>query len=135
VKCVNAERQFRGGSGGLPVRPTLRTWKRDLERAGIPYVTEYGQADRKSLRKTFCTHLKEVGVDIRDAQELMRHSDINLTANIYTDVRMANLKGAVGRLSAAPELRGGKNLGPTWGPNFSATDETSSDNLKHGKAG
>ena len=36
------------------------------------------------LRHTFCTDLQKKGVDIRTAQYLMGHSDITLTANIYT---------------------------------------------------
>lgn len=36
------------------------------------------------LRHTYCTNLCKKGVDIRTAQYLMGHSDIALTANIYT---------------------------------------------------
>lgn len=36
------------------------------------------------LRHTYCTNLAKKGVDIRTAQKLMGHSDISLTANIYT---------------------------------------------------
>ena len=39
-----------------------------------------------SLRHTFATKLAVAGVPQRLAQELMRHSDPRLTANIYTDV-------------------------------------------------
>ena len=36
------------------------------------------------LRHTFCTDLQRVGVPINVAKELMGHSDISVTANIYT---------------------------------------------------
>ena len=36
------------------------------------------------LRHTYCTNLAKKGIDIRTAQKLMGHSDISLTANIYT---------------------------------------------------
>ena len=36
------------------------------------------------LRHTYCSNLCKKGVDIRVAQYLMGHSDIRLTANIYT---------------------------------------------------
>lgn len=36
------------------------------------------------LRHTFCTQLQKKGVDIRTAQYLMGHADIQMTANIYT---------------------------------------------------
>jgi len=35
------------------------------------------------LRHTFCTDLKKKGVDLRLAKELMGHSDIRITADIY----------------------------------------------------
>lgn len=38
------------------------------------------------LRHTYCTNLQKRGVDIRTAQKLMGHSDIRMTANIYTHV-------------------------------------------------
>jgi len=52
---------------------------------------------------TFCTWLKEVGVDLRDAQTLMRHHSPELTANTYTDVRMMNLRAAADRLPGRPD--------------------------------
>ena len=42
-------------------------------------------ANLRSLHKIFCTHLARRGVDVRTAQKLMSHTDVNLTANIYTD--------------------------------------------------
>ena len=37
-----------------------------------------------NLRHTYCTDLQKAGVDIRTAQKLMGHADIQTTANIYT---------------------------------------------------
>ncbi|MBQ7901176.1 MAG: tyrosine-type recombinase/integrase, partial [Clostridia bacterium] len=39
------------------------------------------------LRHAYATMLFEAGVDVKDAQELMGHSDINLTRQIYTHIR------------------------------------------------
>ena len=36
------------------------------------------------LRHTYCTDLQKAGVDLRAAQKLMGHSDIHMTADIYT---------------------------------------------------
>ena len=53
------------------------------------------------LRHTYCTNLQKKGIDIRVAQKLMGHSDITLTANIYTHidtseiVKVAHLMDAV----------------------------------------
>ena len=81
--------------------PRLRTWKDDLARAEIAYVDGSGRvADRTCLRKTFGTWLKDAGVDLREAQRLMRHQDSKLTSMIYTDLRMSVPQDAVDRLSA-----------------------------------
>lgn len=80
--------------------PQLRTFQRDLQRAGIEYDGARGQADRKSLRKTFCTHLAMSGTDLRTTQRLMRHSDIRLTAEVYTEVSHSEMREAVSRVSA-----------------------------------
>ena len=80
--------------------PRLRTWNRDLERAGIARTDDRGRsADRKCLRMSYCTWLKDAGVDLRDAQRLMRHSSPALTANTYTDPRFVNLATAQGKLA------------------------------------
>lgn len=47
-----------------------------------------------SLRHTYCTNLAKRGIDIRIAQKLMGHSDIRLTANIYTHIDMSDLEKA-----------------------------------------
>ena len=52
------------------------------------------------LRHEYCTDLARKGIDIRHAQKLMGHSDISLTANIYTNlahndmVEIARIMGA-----------------------------------------
>lgn len=43
------------------------------------------------LRHTYCTDLATKGVDIRTAQKLMGHSDIKMTANIYTHVQTEHI--------------------------------------------
>jgi integrase len=78
--------------------PSRITFGKDLKRAGISKHDERGhQADRKALRKTFGTHLAMAGVDIRQAQQLMRHTDVNLTLKLYTDPKLLDLKAAMER--------------------------------------
>ena len=46
------------------------------------------------FRHTYCTDLQKAGIDIRVAQKLMGHADIQTTANIYTHVDMDSITAA-----------------------------------------
>ena len=50
------------------------------------------------LRHTFCTDLQAAGVPINVAKELMGHSDIEITANIYTHRDAATLHSGIALL-------------------------------------
>ena len=64
-----------------------RRIRRHLKAAGIEQIDAAGRKlDFHSLRYTFATKLARKGISQRLAQELMRHSDPRLTANLYTDV-------------------------------------------------
>jgi len=59
--------------------------KSDLEAAGIAYRDDSGRyADFHSLRHTTGTLLAAAGIYPKVVQDIMRHSDIGLTMNIYT---------------------------------------------------
>lgn len=70
----------------------------DLKAAGVPYEVNGRFADFHALRKTFVTNLARSGVMPKVAQALARHSDINLTLGVYTDLEMDDLHEAIGRL-------------------------------------
>lgn len=57
------------------------------------------------LRHTFCTDLQDAGVSINVAKELMGHSDISLTARIYTHYTETSLNNAANLLQ---QYRNGK---------------------------
>jgi integrase/recombinase XerC len=87
------ERVFRSGI------PDMDTFRRDLERAGIPYRDEQGRyADFHSLRTTFSTLLAVFGIAERIRMELNRHSDPKLTAKTYTDASVLPVSEAIGLL-------------------------------------
>jgi integrase len=46
------------------------------------------------LRHTYCTNLAKAGVDIRVAKKLMGHSNISITADIYTHVDTKDITSA-----------------------------------------
>ncbi len=70
-------------------------------------------ADFHALRKTFITNLSKFGVSPKMAQSLARHSDINLTMNVYIDVVLEDQAFAVELLPELPTLV----LSPTEGEN------------------
>jgi len=87
--------------------PGIDTFKRDLQRADIPFIDDAGRrVDLHALRHSYCSHLAAAGVNPREAMGLMRHTDMRLTAQVYTDDRLLPLRSAVERLPAfrgAPE--------------------------------
>lgn len=93
--AVASELVFRGK---VPSPDKLRE---DLIAAGIPAVDERGRrVDVHALRKTFCVLMRVAGVPIDHAKELMRHSDIRLTLDVYGDVAQLPLAGDVAKLPA-----------------------------------
>lgn len=62
------------------------------------------------LRHTFCTDLQNAGVPLNVAKELMGHSDIQTTANIYTHRDTATLHGSMAMLDGSGTT-GGKSGG------------------------
>lgn len=67
---------------GKPLDPAnfFRRYKRILKRAGLPAVSFH------TLRHTFATLLLEAGEEMKTVQELLRHTVIDVTADIYTQV-------------------------------------------------
>lgn len=69
----------------------------------LPYEDGAGRKfDFHALRGQFGSMLARAGVHPRKAQELLGHSDINLTMKFYTRLEMADLHAAVGTLPAPP---------------------------------
>jgi integrase len=96
-----------GRDSGEPIWPGS-WWRRsaemlrvDLADAGIESVSEDGLVvDFHGQRTTFITGLARAGVSPATAQELARHSDINLTLGTYTRLTADELKVAVEKLPA-----------------------------------
>ncbi len=82
-----------------PEVPVVRVFDRDIKMAGIAKKDESKRTvDLHSLRHTFGTLLARSGVAPRTAMELMRHSDIRLTTNIYQHLELVDTAGAVNQL-------------------------------------
>ena len=83
----------------------IRRFHADCRRAGIARRDGRGrQIDLHALRTTFGTMLARSGVSMRTVQQLMRHSDIRLTANVYVDPALLDLQGAVESLPSVPSV-------------------------------
>lgn len=70
-----------------------------------------GRADFHSLRHTLATNLVRRNVAPRGAMEILRHSEIRLTTNHYTDASLLPLVDAIGKV-------------PAFGPADSCCDNT-----------
>ncbi len=80
----------------------VRMLKADLQDAGIPYRDDSGRVlDFHAFRHTFITNLARGGVHPKQAQDLARHSDINLTMSRYSHTVIADRAAA---LKALPDL-------------------------------
>jgi integrase len=76
--------------------PSVRTFKRDLEAAGIAFLDGAGRrVDIHALRKTFITWGWGAGVGAAAMKALARHSDLRLTAGPYMDNSQLPLAAAV----------------------------------------
>lgn len=104
--------------------PNMRTFKRDLKHAGIPYEDEEGRVVdfHAATRTTLATHLaQDARVHPRTAQKIMRHSSIELTMQTYTDPRLIDTKSAVegvrerrrlGGIPGGPSVTKGQKCAP-----------------------
>jgi len=79
----------------FPAVPRMKTFRADLDAAGIEYETSEGFADFHALRVTFGTSLARAGVPLATAQRLLRHSTPTLTANVYTRLELVDTAAAV----------------------------------------
>jgi integrase len=85
----------------------VKILKRDLALAGIPYRDDQGRTvDVHSLRYTTATLLSRAKVPPRVVQKIMRHSDVKLTMQVYTDANSLDEAEAVAALPKPP-LEGG----------------------------
>ena len=88
-----------------PQATDIRVFDANLQAAGIAKTDQRGRVvDIHALRHTFGTHLSAAGVHPRTAMAAMRHSQIELTMNLYTDPVLLDVAGAV---EALPSLLGG----------------------------
>jgi integrase len=83
--------------------PTMWKFKQLLQRAEVPYKDDQGrQADFHALRKSLNTQLAKADVDPQTRKEVMRHSELRLTLDVYTDKGMLPIAAAIEKLPIFP---------------------------------
>ena len=81
----------------------MKTFKRDLGRARIPFEDDSGRTvDRHAMRTTFVSWLGLYGVDPRAQIILARHSPTGVTLRSYQDFSLFDLWGEISKL---PSIR------------------------------
>lgn len=76
----------------------------DMRVAGLPHTKGIVVVDFHSLRQTFTTGLARAGVAPKVAQQLARHSDVNLTMKLYTKMNSDDERAAVESLPVPSAL-------------------------------
>ena len=116
----------------MPVRDRIaKMLKKDLKAAGIPYVDAAGLfADFQAMRHTYITNLAKGGATPKEAMDLARHSDINLTMGRYSHTLVTDRAEA---LKALPTLTG--DPGELDQQKATGTDDASVRNITSNKAG
>jgi hypothetical protein len=92
--------------------PNMDRFRADLKAAGIEFINAKGlRADFHSLRHTLATNLAKAGTAPRVAMEIMRHSDMRLTAKTYTDAGLLPIADAVLNLPSLVKPIPGTQIG------------------------
>jgi integrase len=113
-KASEGDRMFPAGR-----IPSIWAFRTLLKRADIKYKDDQGrQADFHALRRSLNTHLAQREVDPHTRKEIMRHSDIALTLDVYTDKSMLPVAAAIEKLPIFTRLLKDTHLG-THNPDFS----------------
>ena len=88
-------------SYGLPLDPRNfhRRFKVQARKADVPVVSVH------STRRTCASLLVELGVHHRVAMQILRHSRISITMDIYSQVAAASTREALGRLGTSLRIK------------------------------
>lgn len=126
------------------IRHAWQAFRRDLDVAlGAECISHRGKLLIKKsviaddlqmycLRHTYCTDLQSAGVPINIAKELMGHSDISITAQIYTHMSDDAFLSAARKIADYGATTGATHLPDK--PRISKVNQTKSDSVKSHKS-
>ena len=83
-----------GGTTPLTQSQALKGWAKYCEHIGLEDVTPH------MLRHTYASILYEAGIDVKSAQDLLGHADIQTTQNIYTHITKDKKAETANKLNA-----------------------------------
>ncbi|WP_446673853.1 site-specific integrase [Paenibacillus wuxiensis] len=70
-------------------------YEKIVKKSGLPYIRFH------DLRHSFATNLWELGFDLKDIQEMLGHSSVAITGDIYTHMRDEKKKNLMAKYSEA----------------------------------
>ena len=82
----------------VPSQPA-RILDKDLEVAGVTKVTPMGKLDFHASRVSYINLVLDLGVSVREAQALARHSTPQMTMNVYGRPRQEKLSEVVSEMA------------------------------------
>ena len=86
-------------TGSRWIRETSTAGSSASKKSGVPVVSVH------STRRTCASLLVELGVHPRVAMQILRHSRISITMDIYSQVAAASTREALGRLGTTLAIK------------------------------
>lgn len=75
-----------------------KKFQRSVEKYNKIYRVELPKVTPHICRYIYCTNMAKSGIDIKTLQYLMGHSDISVTINVYTHLKLADAKDELEKL-------------------------------------
>ncbi len=76
-----------------------------VEKYNKIYKEELPKITPHVARHTYCTNMAKRGIAVKTLQYLMGHSDIGITMNVYTHLKLEDAKDEVRRLEVEEEIK------------------------------
>lgn len=110
-----------------------RVWYGDLRAADVPRLGPCGRpASMHGLRKAFAYGLVRSGCDVNVARRLLQHATLEMTLNVYDEVRQEDLAAGLEKMLCGSNVNAGKDLGggkPGACENRSLTEQGRTDSV------
>jgi len=104
--ALRAWKKYSRGSLLFPRTPSHHTLVADMAACGIPSADAGKKGQWHRFRKALCSELAAQGVDLEERRKAMRHKDVRITADIYTDSEIVEKRvSAAETMGLLPRLR------------------------------